>query len=147
MINEVALCNRGKPLYTLIKMDFGFTSKKRKNLKPLKWSVRQDNENLFQEVPRRLEWEARRWLPLYPPSPQDGVDVDLSPVPPAPRRLGRAVSPGRRQHWRRLRVKARGRAVLASESAEQVRLTSASPGGRQKRARVRSGCHLGLRLL
>lgn len=94
MINEVALCNRGKPLYTLIKMDFGFTSKKRKNLKPLKWSVRQDNENLFQEVPRRLEWEARRWLPLYPPSPQDGVDVDLSPVPPAPRRLGRAVSPG-----------------------------------------------------
>lgn len=94
MINEVALCNRGKPLYTLIKMDFGFTSKKRKNLKPLKWSVRQDNENLFQEVPRRLEWEARRWLPLYPPSPQDGVHVDLSPVPPAPRRLGRAVSPG-----------------------------------------------------
>lgn len=36
MINEVALCNHGKPLYTLIKMDFGFTSKKRKKSKALK---------------------------------------------------------------------------------------------------------------
>lgn len=44
MINELALCNREKPLHALIKIDFSFTSKKKGKAKALKWSLRQDNE-------------------------------------------------------------------------------------------------------
>lgn len=62
VINELAFRNHEKSLYALIKIDFNFTSKKKVNPKPLKWSLRQDNEKPFLEMLRQLEWGFQSWL-------------------------------------------------------------------------------------